>query len=183
MKKAVWMAVSLLPLGALAVEPELPPASLGEQQAEFTVRMFMNLCMSTHGEPDAVKDQAERLGFRPLLPEAASRFTGSSGGRAWSVQVTGGTWAVASGAEQVCTVYARRVDAAALRKRLVSWLPPSGSGFQTEEESHPVSDPPLNTVSYRIRRGEQPFAAWVLSTSTSEEAFFQGAVSLRMARP
>jgi hypothetical protein len=145
------------------------------------MKMFLDLCVSTRGEQQWVKAQAERLGFRPLLAEAANRFTGQSGGQAWSVKITGGIWALALAENGVCTVYAQKVDAVALQKVVASWVPPPDSGFETKAEPATTSASGLRTMVYQIRRGQQAFAAWVLSTSTTDDAFFQGAISLKMA--
>jgi hypothetical protein len=144
------------------------------------MKMFLDLCVSTRGEQQWVKVQAERQGFRPLLAEAANRFTGPSGGEAWSVKISGGIWALALAENGICTVYAQKVDAAALQRVVGSWVPPPDSGFRTEVEPATTSASGMQTVVYKIRRGQQAFAAWVLSKSTKDDAFFQGAISLKM---
>lgn len=179
MKTTAIVLATLFAGSALASEPLATP-SLGEQQAAFTMKMFLDLCVSTRGEPQWVKAQAERLGFRPLLAEAAYRFTGPTGGQAWSVKVTGGIWALALAQNAVCTVYAQKVDAVALQKAVASWLPRPESGFATIAEPATTSASGLRTIAYQIRRDQQAFAAWVLSTSTMDDAFFQGAISLKM---
>jgi hypothetical protein len=181
-----YMKIPVIALGflfmgsAIASEP-LSSRPLGEQQAAFTIKMFLDLCVSTRGEKQWVKAQAERLGFRPLIADAANRFTGSSGGQAWSVKITGGIWALALAENGVCTVYAQKVDAVALQREVAFWVPPPSSGFETEAEPATTSASGLRTMAYQIRRGKQSFAAWVLSTSTMDDAFFQGAISLKMA--
>lgn len=150
-------------LAASAVSGAEPSVSIGEQRANFTLKMFLDLCMSTRGEPTHVEGQATRLGFRPLVSDAATRFTGPRGGRAWSVQVSGGLWALALSVDGVCSVYARQTDARTLENLVVSWLPGPDSGFNTEQEPATTSENGLRTIAYQIRRGEQPYAVWVLS--------------------
>lgn len=173
------IALAFLLTGSALGSETLASRPLGEQQAAFTMKMFLDLCVSTRGEPQWVKTQAEHLGFRPLPADAASRFAGSSG-QAWSVKITGGIWALALAENGVCTVYAQKVDAVALQKVVASWVP-SDSGFETEAEPATTSASGLRTMTYQIRRDQQAFAAWVLSTSAMDDAFFQGAISLKMA--
>jgi hypothetical protein len=184
MKPAITAFVLSLLATAASAAGESPSAAApaGDLQAEFTMRMFMQLCMTTGGERTLVAAEADKLGFRKLAPEAASRFAGSNGGEAWGVQVTGGFFALALDTTGVCTVYARRLDADAFRRTVTSWLPPSSAGFETEAGPSTTGADGLKTTVYQIRRGGRPFAAWVVSASAAEDAFFQGAVSMRRAR-
>lgn len=142
------------------------------------MKVFMSACMSTHGETNLVQTMVQKLGFRQLLDSAASQFLSSAGGRACGAQTQEGNFVVASRADGVCTVFARRVDAAGLRKAVESWLPPERAGFSSTKREEPASGD-LTTVSYQISRAGQPFAAWVVSTSAAEDAPYQGAVSVK----
>jgi len=164
---------------AYASEP-LASRPLGEQQAAFTMKMFLDVCVTPNGDKQLTKAQAERFGLRPLIAEVASRFTGSAGGQAWSAKISAGMWALALAEDGVCTVYAQKVDAIALQREVTSWLPTPTSGLEVKAELPTDSANGLRTMAYQIRRGQQPLAAWVLSTSTMEDAFFQGAISLKV---
>ncbi|TFZ08368.1 NMCC_0638 family (lipo)protein [Ramlibacter humi] len=182
MKALAFAAALLFATAAYAADAEPPASTPGEQQALYTMRMFMDLCLTPQADPQKVGEQAEKTGFRPLRPEAAKRFLGNAEGRAWAVQLAVGDWALTLDRQGVCTVWARKVDAKALEEVVSSWLPSRSTGFETEPGQPTTTPNGLRTVVYSVHRGPAPYASWVLSTSPVDGAFFQGAVSLRMAK-
>ncbi|MES2412661.1 MAG: hypothetical protein V4614_02585 [Pseudomonadota bacterium] len=150
--------------------------------AESAMGMFLRLCMRTGAQPALVRTEAAAMGFAVLPANDASRFTGPTGGTAWSVQLkNGGQFALALDGEGVCSVYVRRVSDKALQKEASAWLPPVDSGYQALT-SPPVSKDGLDTTSWVILRDKKPFARWVLSTTAAADAPFQGVISLRMEK-
>lgn len=182
--KALLLFVAMLLSGAAhAADADAPATPPGQERALYTMRMFLDLCLTPQAEPKAVIEQAEKTGFRPLKTDAAGRFLGKTSGRAWAVQLTQGEWVLSLDEKGVCTVWAHKVDPKALEEVVSSWLPLRSTGFEAEQSDPTIAPNGLRTIVYTIHRGPTPYAAWVLSTSVAEGAFFQGALSLRMVKP
>jgi hypothetical protein len=167
---------------AIAADPPPPTVPVGEQQALYTVRMFLDLCQTPKADPAQVRAAAQRMGFQPLPPEAARRFLGPREGEGWGAELKLGTWALTLDKAGVCSVYARKASARALEDALRAWLPQSGSGYTWQESEAKAGPRGQRTISWQLRNGPEPFALWALNTFPSEQAFFQAVVDLKMAK-
>lgn len=183
--KRSWLAIGLA-AGALhaSAQPQgpMPTPPLGERQALFATSLFGRACVGTAGDPRQVEAAAGKLGLKPMARDEAVRFVGRQGGTAWALEVQGGQFVVSVRSDRVCTVYARRVDADALLREAVAMLPAATGGFEVVKEDSLVASSASNISTFLVRRDGKLFATWIVNTSTLPDAFYQGALSLKMSR-
>ncbi|RJF92421.1 hypothetical protein D3871_27785 [Noviherbaspirillum saxi] len=156
-----------------------PVSQTAVQQAEHGMQRFMQSCMSTRTSPDLVRRAAEEAGLRLLRPEAAHVFLRGTAGYVWTEENELGNFAVALRDDGICSVFLRKVDAAILDEKVQFWLPPKESGYTTAPVSQNTGSKELKTTAYNIFHSGTPFATWVLSTSTADNANFQGVISMK----
>ncbi|WP_293403418.1 hypothetical protein [Polaromonas sp.] len=168
-------AVLMLALVTATVWSQTP---VDVRPAQHAMKRFMQLCMGTVAERITIEEAAQQLGLQRLEPQAAARFAGSADAPVWVEQNEFGYFAVSAKPGNLCSVYARKVDAAALTSAFKTWLPPRESGYQTD--ALPIfSNRNQTTITYNIRRNGEPFAVWSLSTSTVENSIYQGVISMK----
>lgn len=166
----------VLAVCALSVHAQAQP--LDDRPAQHAVKRFMQLCMSSLADRKTIEESAQQLGLQRLQPKAAANFAGDTNASVWVEQNEFGNFAVGAREGNFCSVYARKVDAASLTAAFKTWLPPKESEYETE--ALPIfSNQNQTTITYNIRRKGELFAVWSLSTSTVENAIYQGVISMK----
>lgn len=166
----------MLAVCSVAAHAQSPPAD--ERPAQHAIKRFMQLCMSSLADRKTIEEFAQQLGLQRLQPQAAARFTGDADASVWVEQNESGNFAVGAREGNFCSVYARKVNAASLSAAFKTWLPPKESEYETE--ALPIfSNQNQTTITYNIRRKGELFAVWSLTTSTVENAIYQGVISMK----
>ncbi|MES2911586.1 MAG: hypothetical protein V4718_09375 [Pseudomonadota bacterium] len=166
----------MLAVCIVAVHAQTPPVD--ERPAQHALKRFMQLCMSNLADRKTIEEFAPQLGLQRLQPQAAINFTGDADASVWVEQNESGNFAVGAREGNFCSVYARKVNAASLTAAFKAWLPPKESEYQTE--ALPIfSNQNQTTITYNIRRKGELFAVWSLTTSTVENAIYQGVISMK----
>ncbi|QBE65097.1 NMCC_0638 family (lipo)protein [Pseudoduganella lutea] len=150
------MAVLLGVLGTAAAEaPDVPS------------KAFVDLCMSTFGNPDAVRTAALGRGFK-AAPEFKERLMRKGG--EGDVYAARDLALVVERGRRMCTVFAKSDNPEATGAHLKSWLPPASTPFTVATENVSGTGN-QSTVMYRISKEGKPFAAWTFSTYKGQGTF------------
>lgn len=134
---------------------------------EVPAKAFMELCMSTFGNPDAVRTAALGRGFK-ATPEYKERLMRKGG--EGDVYAARDMALVVERGGRLCTVFARSDNPDSTGAHLKSWLPPASTPFTVTTESGSGTGTE-STVTYRIGKEGKPFAAWIFSTYKGEGTF------------
>ena len=149
-------------IAALALGLATQSASAQASTIPFA-KIFMSACVAGYGHPQAVSDQARRLGLLEIEGEAADQYLAGHSGRAWRGKVDGGNYAVSVLADGSCSVFAHEGSAKALREAIESWLPPPNSGFVAVKE-RPSAGQGLESFRY-VMRGGKVHEEWFLTVT------------------
>lgn len=147
------MAAMVVLLGAMTTAAAESP--------DVPVKAFVETCMRTLGNPDAVRTAALGHGFKVAPPQHKASLMRKGGeGEVYAARELA---LVVERGRRLCTVFAKSDDPEATGAQLKSWLPPPSTPFKvTTEDVGGTST--QSTVMHRISKDGKPFAAWVFST-------------------
>lgn len=169
-------ALGLLAHGALAQEPDRKP--------EFFAKLYAQTCMKHFGKPDALRNELNANKLPELPPQKAKAFLAGSPGTAWLIPNPVGDFVVSIRSDNVCAVYARRVEAAEVERLfrdLVSKSPAPLVSERLRDENSNSANGPTHTVSYAwFRPQAKQKLLFTLTTATSPSAQLQAMASLAM---
>ncbi|WP_312647125.1 hypothetical protein [Stenotrophomonas sp.] len=99
------LAASALSSGAGAGASDAPAGAA----ADFG-RLFTHTCLAAFGDPGKVEPFMESNGLAPLPGDTAQRFLMGKAGKAWSISLGSGDYAVAQTDDGLCVVFARQAQ-------------------------------------------------------------------------
>lgn len=171
---------------ALAITPFACTASANDDAAEAFANIFSTVCLKHAGDVDALRSKLKDL--PQLASDQATAFLGGRPGQAWPVPDRRGTFVVAiPEGKALCSVYARRVGAAAAEQRFRAIAERAPAPFTSRLVSDTRGTSPRNgatrTVSYEWSPpGAGPALLFMLTTADSETADIQGMASVSASR-
>lgn len=153
------------------------PAS-ATPQADSFANIYASICVKHLANLDELR--AKLKDMPELPPEKAGRFLQGMDGNAWPVPDRNGVFVVAlPKGKNLCSVFARRVDAQAAEERFVRLVQkapaPLVSRLATDERGQSSRSGATKTVSYEWSAPQaKRKMLFMLTTSTGESADIQG---------
>lgn len=153
--------------------------SVAQQQAQESVDFFMKACVSSQAQPELINRFAQSNGFVEVTadnPRKAFLFKDAPG-TLWARQTQSGSYALTSQYGGLCSVFARNADADVTQRILASWLPPKNSAFSVTTTTERKDDGMTLVVAHSISQNNQPYADWVVTTTTRANGLYQAAIT------
>jgi hypothetical protein len=153
-------------------------AASASPQADSFANIYASICLKHLANLDELR--AKLKDMPELPPEKAGRFLQNMDGNAWPVPDRNGVFVVAvPKGKNLCSVFARRVDAQAAEEKFMSLVQkapaPLVSRLATDERGQGSPSGATKTISYEWSAPQaKRKMLFMLTTSTGESADIQG---------
>ena len=179
MNKKLLAASLMIWVGAHAQEP--PPHAIAQSNA--ATRMFMELCIASTGDAETLRELAGHRHLRYADGSFSQKVLRGKPGEVWSVSSSVGDFAVISQPDNLCSVWARRADAAtstAQFKQIVLGTQRSGLSLKVlEDRDVEGQDGSYRYLSYLLSKTGQHSGLYV-SAMVSASPIAEVQVRLRL---
>ncbi|NII10354.1 hypothetical protein [Oleiagrimonas sp. C23AA] len=179
------LVFAALSLTALAV-PHPACATDNASAESAAVQLFAEACLTHYPHESDFSDWLAQQHFPRAAPAMTSTLTGKRGGRAFAVSRNGHHLLLVAEWGNLCSVYARRADAAQARAAVASLREglrePGTLQESAHEQTRRTREGTLNITQWTYtNKAAVPVLALSLSTSDSTHGLYQMAVSASVA--
>lgn len=144
----------------------------------FSTKAFLNICVSSRGNPEIINNQAKNMGFIQMPNEYAAQFLKNYDGRAWMINSSEGKFVITQLNNGVCSLFINKGNPTEIQKNLESWLPPKSTGLTYKKEMS--KDKKLTTTNYIISKDGKALETWVYTSSSEKNASLVVVISHQM---
>ncbi|WP_409449205.1 NMCC_0638 family (lipo)protein [Acinetobacter lactucae] len=148
------------------------------EKSSYSTKAFLNICVSSRGNPELVNNQAKNMGFIQMPDEYAVHFLKDYNGHAWMINSSEGKFVITQLDNGVCSVFINKGNSDEIQKNLESWLPPKSTGLTYKKEIS--KDKNLTTTNYIISKNEKPLETWIYTSSSEKDSSLVAVISHQM---
>lgn len=144
----------------------------------FSTKAFLNICVSSRGNPEIINKQAKNMGFIQMPDEYAAHFLKNYNGHAWMISSSEGKFVITQLDNGVCSLFINKGNSTEIQSNLESWLPPKSTGLTYKKEI--FKDKNLTTTNYIISKDGKVLETWVYTSSSEKNASLVAVISHQM---
>lgn len=144
----------------------------------YSTKAFLNICVSSRGNPELINKQAKNMGFIQMPNEYAAHFLKDYNGHAWMISSSEGKFVITQLDNGVCSLFINKGNSTEIQKNLESWLPPESTGLTYKKEVY--KDKNLTTTNYIISKNGKPLETWIYTSSSEKNASLVAVISHQM---
>ena len=144
----------------------------------FSTKAFLNICVSSRGNPEIINKQAKNMGFIQMPTEYAAHFLKNYNGNAWMISSSEGKFFITQLDNGVCSLFINKGNSTEIQKSLESWLPPKSTGLTYKKEIS--KDKNLTTTNYIISKDGKALETWIYTSSSEKNASLVAVISHQM---
>lgn len=144
----------------------------------FSTKAFLNICVSSGGNPEIINKQAKNMGFIQMPNEYAAHFLKDYNGNAWMINSSEGKFVITQLDNGVCSLFINKGNSTEIQKSLESWLPPKSTGLTYKKEIS--KDKNLTSTNYIISKDGKALETWIYTSSSEKNASVVAVISHQM---
>ncbi|WP_354667096.1 NMCC_0638 family (lipo)protein [Acinetobacter pittii] len=148
------------------------------EKSLYSTKAFLNICVSSRGNPELVNNQAKNMGFIQMPDEYAVHFLKDYNGHAWMINSSEGKFVITQLDNGVCSLFINKGNSDEIQKNLESWLPPKSTGLTYKKEIS--KDKNLTTTNYIISKDGKVLETWIYTSSSEKNAPLVAVISHQM---
>ena len=144
----------------------------------YSTKAFLNIGVSTRGNPELISKQEKNMGFIQMPNEYAAHFLKDYNGYAWMISSSEGKFVITQLDNGVCSLFINKGNSTEIQKNLESWLPPESTGLTYKKEV--FKDKNLTTTNYIISKNGKALETWIYTSSSEKNASLVAVISHQM---